>query len=255
MECHARMTASQTERTFRRGLARERLGLFNGSPRKDKQQTFPLWYSPPSADCLSPRSCLVGRFLIELIYMVIGDFWVPLKEIQSNQSEFGVFFLLGQKRYLGNWLWCNEKAEIPIKWHCDWETWVWVFICRDCEHLSCLFLSWVTEKKKDTELYKYQFTARTLCSGESLSGLPSHFYFIIHSYAENRVHILWFLNVHSKHLVESEVSPRTTPHWHVSPPPLLMCCVWCSALLLSFASSHCFFYTHFYRNKWTHCGV
>lgn len=102
MECHARMRASQTERTFTRGLARERLGLFNGSPRKDKQQTFPLWYSPPSADCLSPRSCLVGRFLIELIYMVIGDFWVPLKEIQSNQSEFGVFFLLGQKRYLGN---------------------------------------------------------------------------------------------------------------------------------------------------------
>lgn len=100
MECHARVTGSKTECTFKRGLVRKRLGLFNGSPTKNKQQTFPLWYSPPPVDCLSPHSCLEDRFLNELIYTVIGDFWAPLKEIQSNQAEFGVLFFWAKK---GTW--------------------------------------------------------------------------------------------------------------------------------------------------------
>lgn len=180
MECHARMTTSQTERTVKRRLARERLGLFNGSPTKDKQQTFPLWYSPPSVHCLTPHPCLVDRFLIELIYMVIGDFWAPLKEIQSNQSEFGVFFLLGQKRYLGNSYYGVKKKQ--------------KFLSKSTvtERLGCEFLFagigasrtvWASQLFVPILSHREEkgHRARTLWSVDSLSGLPFQFYFIIHS--------------------------------------------------------------------------
>lgn len=88
-----------------------------------------------------------------------GDWWLLSTTERDSIQPVGVrcLFTSGSKKVPGKqWLWCNEKAEILIKWHCDWETWVWVFICRDWDLIHNVSISVVcsypeSQRRKRTQ--------------------------------------------------------------------------------------------------------
>lgn len=97
----------------------------------------------------------------------------------SPTRQSSVSFSSGPKKAPGKQLlWCKEKAGIPIKELCDWETWVWVFYLwglgphAQCEHLSCLF-----QRRKKTQSF-ININLQQEHWDQEIASRASHFNFI-----------------------------------------------------------------------------